>query len=138
MRFGLILLSALVVLALVAEAKASPKKGKWRSVDMRGRGIHRSLESSNRWSYSCEDLCAMVPTCLECTEDGHPIFPPGQGAYFRDDLQAVSNNESIIFCATPVMGRSWEFTNKPNFNHLSFISMRSPSALSHFSGIQTK
>ena len=102
MRFGLILLSALVVLALVAEAYASPKKGKRRSLalNMRGRGTHRSLES-DRWSYSCEELCDMVPTCVKCTADGHPIFPPGMGPYFRDDLQVVSDNESMIFVKVP-------------------------------------
>ena len=83
MRFGHILLSALVVLALVVTT--SPKKG-----------IHRSLEMESEMSASsCEAVCDLMRSCVGCTEDGHPIFPPGQGADFRDDLQGVSDNEYL-------------------------------------------
>ena len=89
MGFALILLSALVVLALVAEATASPKKE-----------IHRSLEmDSDRSVRSCEELCDLVRSCVGCTEDGHPIFPPGQGGgsgEYEYEADEGSSEESVI------------------------------------------
>ena len=88
MGFALILLSALVVLALVAEANASPKKE-----------IQRSLEMDSDRSRSCEELCDLVRSCVGCTEDGHPIFPPGQGGgsgEYEYEADEGSSEESVI------------------------------------------
>ena len=89
MRFGLILLSDLVVLALVAEANASPK-----------REIQRSLEmDSDRSARSCEELCDLVRTCVGCTEDGLPIFTPGQdggSGEYEYEVDEGSSEESVI------------------------------------------
>ena len=89
MRIGLIFLSALVVLALVAEATASPRKEIQRSLEM----------DSDRSAHSCDELCDLVRSCVGCTEDGHPIFPPGQGGgsgEYEYEADEGSSEESVI------------------------------------------
>ena len=89
MRIGLVLLSALVVLAFVGEASAGPRGSK--GVGSKGKG--RSLSQNRRQErvLSCSSICRNQLGCRCPNGDmGPPVW------YARDDLPAVSCDESIV------------------------------------------
>ena len=99
MRIALILLSALVVLAFVEEASAGVPITYRRALD-RAQGTGGFADMATCTVGSTDDDCAMDTTCT-CQgragqNKGRPFYGimGGQG---RDDLNAVSDNESIIF-----------------------------------------
>ena len=98
MRIGLILLSALVVLAFVEEASADPRglaEDRWGNVYDSYEECQKALEQQEN-DYGDYKLMREE---LECkpTHWGGWIALSIFGADYRDDLVAVSDNESIIF-----------------------------------------